>query len=322
MNILILRYSSIGDIVLTSPVVRCLRKSFPEAEIAFATKTTFRNLVAYNPYLSRFFLLDRDFQHHLSELKAFKPDLIVDLHHNLRTARIKTALRCRSCSFDKLNLEKWLLVNFKWNLMPYRHVVDRYMQTLSGEGVVYDGQGLDFFFPDPYDDGPVNALLPPQNTFTAYAVGGQYGTKKLPADLMRNVLQDMSEPVVLLGDKKDATTIQEAVQDLPGVTNLCGRLDLFGSAAVLRAARRVISHDSGLMHISAALKKPIASLWGNTVPEFGMTPFYPTGISLPSTILEVKDLPCRPCSKIGFETCPRGHFACMRNLDLSALTEA
>jgi len=319
MNILILRYSSMGDIVLTSPVIRCLRARFPDADIAFATKASFKSLVAFNPYLNRYFLLEHDFQQHLSELKKFRPDFIVDLHHNLRTARIKAALRCKSYSFDKLNLEKWLLVNFKWNLMPYKHIVNRYMETVSEQGVHYDGKGLDFFFPKDYDDTAVRALIPEQNTFTAYAVGGQHGTKKLPAEQMRELLQQVQEPVVLLGDKKDAAEVQEAVEGLPNVINLCGKLDLFGSAAVLRSARRVISHDTGLMHISAALRKPIVSLWGNTVPEFGMTPFYPDDATVSHTILEVVDLLCRPCSKIGFETCPKGHFACMRNLDFSNL---
>lgn len=322
MNILILRYSSMGDIVLTSPVIRGLRTRFPDADIAFATKASFRNLVSCNPFLSRYFLLEHDFQEHLSELKKFKPDFIVDLHHNLRTARIKAAIRCKSRAFDKLNLEKWLLVNLKWNLMPYKHVVDRYMETVAEAGVVYDGKGLDFFFPEYYDETQVRALIPEPDTFIAYAVGGQHGTKKLPNDKIRELLQHIAAPVVLLGDQKDASVISDIVHDLPNVTNLCGKLDLFGSAAVLRHARTVISHDTGLMHISAALRKPIVSLWGNTVPEFGMTPFYPADAKIGGTILEVQDLPCRPCSKIGFETCPKGHFACMRNLDVSNLTLA
>ncbi|MEY3983400.1 MAG: hypothetical protein RL160_957 [Bacteroidota bacterium] len=321
MNILILRYSSMGDIVLTSPVIRCLRARYPEAQIAFATKASFKNLVAWNPCLSNYFLLEHDFQKHLSELKQFRPDFIVDLHHNLRTTRIKAAIRSKSRSFDKINLEKWLLVNFKWNLMPYKHVVHRYLETIADLDAPYDGNGLDFFFPTDYDDAPVCALVPPAGTFTAYAVGGQHGTKKLPADLIRTLVEQMPEPVVLLGDQKDAETIREAVSGLPNVINLCGRLDLFGSAAVLRLARRVISHDTGLMHISAALRKPVVSIWGNTVPEFGMTPFYPDDAKIPSTMLEVQDLPCRPCSKIGFETCPKGHFACMRLQDFSALNQ-
>ncbi|MBU6325945.1 MAG: glycosyltransferase family 9 protein, partial [Bacteroidetes bacterium] len=180
----------------------------------------------------------------------------------------------------------------------------------------------DFFFPEDYDDAAVRALIPEPGTFTAYAVGGQHGTKKLPADRMHELLEHVQEPVVLLGDKKDAAVVQEAVSGMSGVIDLCGKLDLFGSAAVLKLAQRVISHDTGLMHISAALHKPVLSIWGNTVPEFGMTPFYPDDATVSNTTLEVADLPCRPCSKIGFETCPKGHFACMRNIDFSGLEKA
>jgi ADP-heptose:LPS heptosyltransferase len=75
------------------------------------------------------------------------------------------------------------------------------------------------------------------------------------------------------------------------------------------------------MHIAAALKKPVVSVWGNTVPAFGMTPYMP-GRESNSVILEVNDLRCRPCSKIGFDKCPKGHFQCMRGIDDQAIADA
>ena len=98
------------------------------------------------------------------------------------------------------------------------------------------------------------------------------------------------------------------------IHNGCGRYSLHQSASLLRQAAFVVSHDTGLMHIAAAFGQRIYSIWGNTVPEFGMYPF-----RTEYEALEVPGLPCRPCSKIGFAQCPQGHFRCMRaqNLDVA-----
>jgi heptosyltransferase-2 len=75
-----------------------------------------------------------------------------------------------------------------------------------------------------------------------------------------------------------------------------------------------VTHDTGLMHIAAAFGRPIISLWGNTAPAFGMTPYYGDR-PVPYGIMETKGLWCRPCSKIGYEKCPMGHFRCMERID-------
>jgi ADP-heptose:LPS heptosyltransferase len=102
------------------------------------------------------------------------------------------------------------------------------------------------------------------------------------------------------------------------VINLCGQLSLAQSASIVGQSARVFTHDTGLMHIAAALRKPIVSIWGSTVPAFGMYPFYPDGLDL-NTTLEVKDLSCRPCSKIGYDKCPKGHFRCMVGQDFGLM---
>jgi ADP-heptose:LPS heptosyltransferase len=317
MKFLLLRYSSIGDIVLATPVLRCLRKQFPDAEIAFATKAKFATLLEPNPHCDKVFGLGGDQPEHIGYLKEYDPDRVIDLHHNLRTARIKAALRKPSRSFDKLNLEKWLLVNFKWNLMPYRHIVERYLDAVEDLGVHYDGAGLDYYFPA---DAAATPKGLPEVPFYAYAVGGQHGTKRMPPDRIRAALEQAGSPVVLLGDKNDALTLKGIENGLPMVHNHCGRYSLAESARVVEKAAVVVSHDTGLMHIAAALRKPIVSIWGNTVPDFGMTPFYPEGFDRSlCRIIEEEELSCRPCSKIGYETCPRGHFACMRMPELDGL---
>ena len=145
---LIIRFSSIGDIVLTTPVIRCLRKQYPDAEIHFLTKQSFKNIVAHNPYINKIHTLDDSFELMLHELATEAYDYIIDLHHNLRTLRIKKHLKnVKSFSFKKLNVEKFILTNFKINTLPKKHIVDRNFECIKELNVENDGMGLDYFIP-------------------------------------------------------------------------------------------------------------------------------------------------------------------------------
>ncbi len=312
MKILVLRFSSIGDIVLTSPVVRCLKKQLG-AEIHYLTKTAFAPIWEENPYIDKVFSFPTEITTELTtQLRAEAYDQVIDLHHNLRSLRLKRALGRPAHSFDKLNWEKWLLVRFKIDRMPDTHIVQRYMDTVRHLGVEYDGQGLDYFIPDSAQNLPF--ALPTQD-FIAFAIGATHATKRLPEEKIIEICQRQTQAVVLLGGKSEqsiGTRIAAAAG--PHVINLCAQLSLHQSAWVAKKSQVVFTHDTGLMHIAAALQKPIVSFWGSTVPEFGMWPFYPNGLNLNTTV-EVKGLRCRPCSKIGFDRCPKGHFKCMREID-------
>lgn len=320
MKVLILRFSSIGDIVLTSPVVRCLKRQ-TGATVHYVSKEAFRPILESNPYIDRVFTFQKNISDIIPVLKAERYDVVIDLHRNLRSFLIKTALMRPSRSFDKLNFEKWLLVNFKINLLPKVHIVDRYMATVKSLGVQYDGEGLDFFIPPGKDrHNSIEANRIPQVPYTAFVIGATHATKRLPEEKITETCRQLRQPVLLLGGKDESETGQRiAAAAGSHVIDLCGRLSLYESASVVRDAAHVITHDTGLMHIAAAFRKPIVSIWGNTVPEFGMYPFYPTGMNL-NTSLEVPGLPCRPCSKIGYAKCPKGHFACMRNISEDAIS--
>ncbi len=308
MKILILRFSSIGDIVLTSPVMRCIKTQFPLYEIHFATKKQFGSLLQYNPYIDKLHLLEGNLKDFCKSLKAEKFDMILDLHHNLRTLSIWSQLRVKRHTVDKLNWEKWLMVRFKINILPYVHIVDRYLETASHLGVVNDHSGLDFFI------NPNETLsgfnIPPQ--YVVYAIGGQHATKKLPYVKQLELLNTIKLPVLLIGGKEDADDGAKLEKSHQNVVNFCGRLSIHQSALLMQGADKIYTHDTGMMHIAAALKKPVDSIWGNTIPEFGMTAYYPADFDGGMNIVrEVKGLDCRPCSKIGFEKCPLGHFNCM-----------
>ncbi|GAB3270143.1 glycosyltransferase family 9 protein [Larkinella harenae] len=311
VKFLVIRFSSIGDIVLTTPVVRCLKQQVPGAEIHFCTKRTFQSLVESNPYIDKGLYLDGNLNELIRQLKAEGYHYIIDLHNNLRTLLIKLRLGVPSYSFDKLNWEKWLYVRFKINTLPNVHIVDRYLKTTQSFGVVNDNNGLDYFIP--YKDVVEPGWIPPthQRGYVAYAIGGQHNTKKLPVARMIELCRQINYPVILLGGKEDAEAgenIRQALGDT-WIYNACGKYNLNQSASLLQQSVLVFSHDTGLMHIAAALKKKIYSIWGNTTPQLGMYPYKTQFVAL-----ENKPLRCRPCSKIGYDRCPLGHFKCMNEL--------
>lgn len=326
-KILILRFSSIGDIVLTTPVVRCLKTQI-HAEVHFATKKNYHFLLENNPYIDKIHDLDSSTFELISRLKKEKFDYIIDLHNNSRTSIIKLFLGVKSYSFNKINFEKWLMVNFKINRLPNIHIVDRYMKTVEKLDVENDGEGLDYFIP--HKDIVEKEWLPTefQHDYVAFAIGGQHATKQLTTNKIIELCDRINRPIILLGGKEDVK-IGEAVEAFFSrlersaetekklstefnkkafVFNGCGKFNLNQSASIVKEASYVFTHDTGMMHIAAAFKKYVFSIWGNTVPEFGMYP-YETRF----TIFETPGLNCRPCSKIGFDKCPKGHFKCIQN---------
>lgn len=317
-KVLIIRLSSIGDIVLTTPVVRCLKKQLPHIEIHYLTKPENRLLLASNPYTDQVHVLDKAPWKKALELSALGFDLIIDLHHNLRTAIIKKVMGIPSYAFPKLNIEKFLLVQFKINKLPPVHIVDRYMQCVAPLGVVNDGEGLDFFIPEKDHLSQFEDLNIGKQPYYAWAIGAQHFTKRLPAANIAEGIKKLKLPVILLGGPSDAAMAQEIMQLCScKVYNACGKTNLNQSAYLVQHCQQLFTNDTGLMHIGAALRKPIVSFWGNTLPAFGMTPYYGQH-AIEHYIIENKTLSCRPCSKIGYQTCPKQHFNCMQTLGLDS----
>ena len=318
VKFLIVRFSSIGDIVLTTPVIRNLRKKFPGAIIHYLTKKKFAGIVQSNPYLDKVILLEDDIKKTIEDLETEDYDHIIDLHHNLRTLRIRNSLRkVPFHSFNKLNIQKWIFTNFKINLLPHEHIVDRYMATISHLGVVNDGLGLDYFIPE--NEVVKEGDLPFSHThgYVAIVIGAAHNTKKLPVEKLQELVQKINHPIILLGGKEDFVNGETiAASDTIKIYNACGKFSLNESADIVRNASLVVSHDTGMMHIAAAFKKNILSVWGNTVPSFGMVP-YQTSYE----VFQVNKLRCRPCSKTGFDKCPLGHFKCMKQQNMNTIAE-
>ena len=316
---LVIRLSSIGDIVLTTPVLRCMKKQLPGAEIHFLVKDAFRPVVEHNPYIDKLHVLAHSWELMLHELKEENYDYIIDLHHNVKTLRIKKALNVKSYSFYKLNVQKYIYTSLKINVLPDKHIVDRYLDTVKTFGIKNDGEGLDYFIAPAEETTKRDIPASHYAGYIACVIGAAHGTKQWPVHKWKEFAQKMDHPIILLGGKEDAARGNEiaAIDDIK-IYNACGKFSLNESADLVKKAKLVITNDTGLMHIAAAFRKPIISLWGNTVPSFGMTPYYGNAM-VHSKILQVNKLWCRPCSKIGYAKCPLGHFKCMEKIDTEEL---
>lgn len=319
VKFLVVRFSSIGDIVLTTPVVRCLKTQVEDAVVHYLVKKQYESIIKDNPYIDKIYSLDSSFNKLVKKLKKEHYHYIIDLHKNLRTLRLKTQLRILTFTFNKLNFKKWLLVNFKINRLPDIHIVDRYFKSVEVFDVRNDGKGLDYFIGkgDVIDINKSGAGI--DYGYIAFAIGSRHFTKQLPVDKIISLCNKIGYPVVLLGGNEDFDK-GEIIKNSASikVVNYCGKISINQSASIVREAQLVISHDTGLMHIAAAFKKKIISIWGNTVPEFGMYPYLP---DRKSRIIEINGLSCRPCSKLGYKKCPKKHFKCMLNINENEIAE-
>lgn len=317
-KILVIRFSSIGDIVLTTPILRCIKSQHPEWQVHYLTKKNFAALVESNPNVDKVFAMDGEIDELIPALKDENYDHVVDLHNNLRTLRLKQKLKRPATAFPKLNYQKFLFTTFKINRMPDIHIVDRYFQAVTPLGIQNDQKGLDFFIPKKDKVQLADIGVPAK--YIAFAIGAQFATKRLPEAQIIALIKKIDTTVVLLGGPGDSEAAERIISATPNAISLCGKLNLNQSASVVQQASKVISHDTGLMHIASAFKKPIVSIWGNTSPHLGMYPYMP-GLTDQYSIHEVDGLKCRPCSKIGYQKCPKKHFKCMSNQDLDAIAD-
>ncbi|MDX2359185.1 MAG: glycosyltransferase family 9 protein [Crocinitomicaceae bacterium] len=321
MKILVVRFSSIGDIVLTTPVLRALKEQLNNPTVHYITKQQFASIVENNPHVDRVIAMKKSIDEVIPALKEENYDHILDLHNNIRTQGLKKKLRRPSSTLRKLNWKKWLLVKIKINKMPNLHVVDRYFEVAHAIGVKSDGKPGEFYI-DSNNEVDVSQLGVEPKSYLTIAIGAQYKTKCMPKELLLNILEKVDAPVVLVGGEMDNTLAEEIVNESSkNVINACGKYNLAGSASIVKQSTKLLSNDTGMMHIASCLNVPIVSVWGNTVPDLGMYPYYPNQPEKYS-IHEVKDLSCRPCSKIGHQKCPKGHFKCMLEQDVDGIVKS
>jgi heptosyltransferase-2 len=304
-----------GDIIYTTPVVRCLKQQLPGARVHFLTKSAFKYIYDNNPYVDEVLLLKQNLSDTIAEIKNGQYDYIIDLHNNLRTAIIKLRVGVKSSTFPKYTIRKWLSLKLKKNLVPPTHIVERYMQAVAFLGVKNDDKPIDYFIKKEYQ---IDELLPVSHRdgYIAFIIGATHFTKRMPNSKIINICGKIDAPVVLLGGndvKANADEIKMALGDK--IHNACGKTTLDESVFIVSKATRVIGFDTGLTHIAEAFNVPIASIWGGTAPDLlGVQPYQVKD----AEVIGI-DLPCRPCSKFGLEKCPLGHFKCMNDIPESTV---
>lgn len=315
-KILIIRFSSIGDVVVTTPVIRCLKQQL-NAEIHYLIKLPFAHVIKENPYIDQIHHLNEDdIQATIGMLKSHNFDLVIDLQKNIKSILIGKSLSVRNIKFDKLNISKWLAVNLKIDRLPQgKHLVDRYFEALEPIGVSNDGLGLDYFIM-PEDEYDAQELISGIK-YQVLVLGATYFTKRIPLEKCKEIIAIYGHHTVLIGGK-DVAEMSASLANLypEKVINFCGKVGLGVSAGIVKHAQKVVTGDTGMMHIAAALQKEIVALWGNTIPAFGMYPYYGDKNISKNKDLQVADLPCRPCSKLGFDKCPKDHFKCMNDIQI------
>ncbi len=318
-KVLIVRFSSIGDIILCSPIVRCIKKQW-KSEIHFITKAKFAGVIRDSHYIDRIITIE-DRVHEVSKvLKEENYDLVVDLHKNIRSQQVKMLVKSKYVTFDKLNIEKWLTVHTPLDLLPEKHLVDRYFEGFSKLGLRYDGEGLDHIISE---KSQAEARHLVNGKYVAICLGATYATKRMPLEKLKILVSAITLPIVLIGGNdvralSESLSVSSTSQDF---VNLVGKVSIPVSSAILAGSTYAISGDSGMMHIAAAHRIPLIVPWGSTHTKLGMYPFYPTGLDICYVPLSL-DLNCQPCSKVGKDTCPKGHFHCMMNMTDGMIKDA
>ena len=325
MKFLLIRFGAIGDVVLTTPVIRGLKKQLPLAEIHYLVRPQFAPVIANNPFVDVIHQY-RESDTIAEQLISEKFDAVVDLQNDAGSRFIRNKLGVGSFIVNKRNFRRFLFKRLKWNLMPDEHEVDRNLEAVAPLGVVNDGEGLDYFIPKQEEVTEKDIPASHHLGYIAMVTGGSYFTKKMPVEKIQALCAAIHHPIMLLGGKEDFDTAYAISQADPvKIYNACGKFSLNESADLLKKSKLVISHDTGLMHIAAALKKPVISIWGSTTPSFGMTPYYGSHFleqnKNPFDNVQVRKLWCRPCTDIGRDECPQGHFKCMKKISIEEIQQ-
>ncbi len=318
MKILIVRFSSIGDIVLTTPVIRAIHEQRPDIEVHYLTKSAYKGILENDKRIHTLHTIDKKIEEIVSQLKAEQYDHIFDLHNNIRTLKLKKKLGVPATAFKKMNIGKWLLVHFKIQLKE-NHVVNRYFDAVQKLGIQNDHKNGAVELPHSFAIESMGLI---EKQYVAVAIGAQFATKVAPVSVLAEIINHIDAPLVLLGGPEDEDRAKELMNQLTStqVVNAVNRCKLMDSVEIVRQAKVALTHDTGLMHFAASFSVPIVSIWGNTVPELGFAPYYPNHPENFS-IHQVENLSCRPCSKIGYHTCPKKHFNCMQLQNKKAIAQ-
>ena len=304
-KILIIRFSSIGDIVLTSPVVRCIKLQ-THAKVHFLIKEQYVSILESNPYVDKIIPVNKSLTKLVQLLRMEQYDYVVDLQNSFRSYWLKIRLNNNSYTVNKQNWKKFLSIYFGINLLK-DHVVDRYFKTIKSLNIVNDFKGLDYFI---CDDLNLDVIV--SGKFLVWCIGASYEQKTLSINQIVQVCNNLTIPCLLLGGNNEFTKGEMIIQETTNnsIFNMCGKLSLDESAYYIKKSEVVLTGDTGLMHIAAAFHKKIISFWGCTKPLLGFSPYMPANTSFQLVFAPNK----RPCSKHG-NYCQLTKDGCVKKIE-------
>ena len=322
LTILIVRFSSIGDILLTTPLLRALRRRHPDAQLVYVTKRAFAPLVADNPHVSRVVALEPreplvDFA---GRLRPLAPTHGLDLHGSLRARALRVLVRCRWSGYRKRKIARAALIALKLDL--YRGappVAERYFEAVRRLDVRPDGGPPEFRLGAGARDRVDGWLAERGLTgapLAALAPGAAHATKRWPVAhwiALAERLRAAGLRIVVVGGPDDRGAAQHLAQHAEIAT---GSFSLQETGALLARARVTVSGDSGVMHMATGVGTPVVALFGPTVQPFGFFPYRGRAV-----VLE-RPLGCRPCSAAGSARCPLGHHRCLTEITPPEVAEA
>ena len=325
-KILIIRFSSIGDIVLASPLFRCVKKQLPNAEVHFLTKLSYKIVTAANPYIDKFFYYHDNMNELINDLAQENYDHVIDLHNNIRSNKIKHILKKDTHTINKLTFKKFLLTQLHIDVMPNKHITQRSLSTVLPLGIMDDGEGLDYFISKEDEVGESDIPTGHLAGYIAIVIGATYFTKKFPVHKLIDLCSEINHPIILLGGKEDSAHGADiAEQDKVKIYNACGKFNISESADIIKKAKLVISNDTGMLYIACAFQRPVIALWGSTSPALDVEPYYGSNFinnqQKPFYQNVVLGLRCQPCSKYGLNKCPLEHFKCMEGISVDTIVE-
>ncbi len=336
-RMLIIRFSSIGDIVLTTPVIRGLNRHFPELKIDYLIKEQFRDLIAHHPGVDRVKTIPHDLPfRELIQLRqqiqsSGEYDYLLDLHDNLRSRILTFRSRVPCARYRKNRFRRWLFIYWKIRSpQAEKYITDRYFETVHSFGVEDDGAGLDFYFPadfgyrSPALRNRVEQFHEAELPVTV-APGAAWQTKIwMPdrfAQTCERLITELNADIALLGGSGEkelaAHLLSAAAVPKEKIHNFVGETTLLESAKILQGARMHLANDSGLTHIATAFRIPVVVILGPTAKPTVFHPKYTR-----HEIVEDEDLRCRPCTHMGRKRCPLGHFRCMQNIQVEDVFSA
>ncbi len=301
-----------GDVIMTTPIIRCLKQQLPQVELHYLTTTQYAEILVDNPHIDQLHCYTSTT---IEMLKKYHFDIIIDLHNGRKSRGITKFFKVRVIKTDKKPIGKWLYLLAGINKLNAHHVIDRHFDSISHLGITDDGHGMDLYSnSSPTINNSEFKIL--------INLGGSTITKRIPFSLAEGIITSSFSQNIRFTLTGGADVTGSINHKYHNTINLINKLTIPELLSTVQSSDIVITGDTAVMHIAAAFQKPIIAVWGSTNQEFGFSPYYGHLQEDKSIHIEHSELKCRPCSKYGVSTCPKRHMKCLNDITVPMITSA